>query len=307
MTVLATESEFFVFLPQIVRGEIRTGKKIFSLQSIFINMETNFSRLIVYIIISVAIFIVSAIILLVRRLSLNSESKETEKVLGYFGHTDMLHFEISQKEENGLVTKDELFKPIELYHFLKQKYKEPNKWKGQEFELAKTVKETTYSENVIIPEYKEISYRGLRIKCPVNWTSEVSDKKDYDILADSDTYPLIKCKNDNGVSFSLKLETTAEEPDDYIYSYITEIRSFGKKFIHSVCEPFDVHNESAYSCGYGYKMNGANIYGMVLAYSIDSKHNLVFNSNCQEDWSIMCSEFFRTIIESIDYKYGVYN
>ena len=261
-------------------------------------MEKAVSTLFFWSLFTGIIAVISAIIFLVRRLSLGSEFKDLEKVLDSFGSTNSIDYEIIQDKESTQMS----FSPKELYEFIKLKHKESDKWKRKEYELAKTVKEHHRYEENDIPELHEISYKGLSIKCPIDWSSETIDMKNLDIAAVSDTYPIIRGNNKDGYSFSLKAESISTEPKEYVKVFIKGIMSYGKKFVHGAYKPFNIGNESCYSCGYGYKLNGNNRYGIVIAWKFDAYHIISFSVSCVDDWSILCSKLTHEMINSIKYS-----
>ena len=261
-------------------------------------MERVLSTLFFWAIFLGIIAVISAIIFIVRRLSLDSESKDLEKVLDSFGNTNSIDYEIVQDKESTQMA----FSPKELSEFIKLKHKESRRWKKNEYELFRIVKERHRHETDYLPDLNEITYKGLHIKCPNDWTYETIDKKNLEIDALSDSYPIIRGRSDDGYVFSLKAESTSSEPKNYVKTFIKEIMSNSKKFIHGTYKPFNNNkNESCYSCGYGYKLNDSNRFGIIIAWKFDAYHIISFSVSYANDWSVLCNKLTQEMINSVRY------
>lgn len=238
----------------------------------------------------VALFlaIVAGIIKLIKRAALGSEFKDLEQVLDKFGSAKSIEFDITNGEEKLLKT----FTPKQLYEYIRMKYQERKQWKNKGIELYQKVLENNFSD--LLPrDTRDISHKGLHIKCPMKWSFEKSENK---------SYPIITCYDGNDNSITVLVDERYSSVEDCVEKRIWEIKEYRSKFIRSTSKNGIVNNYPICSVGYAYKYANYNRYGIVIGYPIAYNLVAIMHIACKEDWSFLCSELITSIIDSVNYE-----
>jgi hypothetical protein len=237
---------------------------------------------------SLTIAIVVGIIRIIKRATLGSEFKDLEKVLDKFGSTNNIEFDITNGEEKLLKS----FSPKQLSEFIRMKYQERKQWKNKELELYHKVLENNNISEPCSRDTKDICYKGLYIKSPMNWSFDNSENK---------SFPIITCYDGNDNSITVFVDERYISIEDCVERNIWKIKASRNKFIRSTPTNRTINGYPTCSVGYAYKYADYNRYGIVIGYPVADNLAAILHITCKKDWSFLCSDLITTIIDSVKY------
>ena len=238
--------------------------------------------------------VIAFIVRKIKRASLGSEFKDLEKVLGRFGSSTNIKFEIAKDKENVLLT----FTPTQLSKFIRLKYSNRKTWKENEFGLYSKVTEDNDNTNVCNFEIIDAFYNGLHIKCPTGWSIE---KTDSDEKVGGVHLPVITSSDGNDSIITAKVMKTYLGIEETIERFVWEEKAQRSKFIRSASKSYLDKGRPSCSVGYAYKFGDSNRYGLVYGCQLINDLANLLHIKVIDDWSVLCSKPISEIIDTVEY------
>ena len=245
-------------------------------------------------IIALFLGVIAFIVRKIKRATLGSEFKDLEKVLGRFGSSTNIKFEIIKDKENVLLS----FTPTQLSKFIRLKYSDRKAWKENEYGLYNKVIEDNDDTNVFNIEIVDVSYNGLHIKCPTGWSIV---KTDSDEKVGGMHLPVITSSDGNDNIITAKVMKTYLSIEDSVERFIWEEKSQRSKFIRSASKSYLDKGRPSCSVGYAYKYGDSYRYGLVYGCQLTHDLAILLHIKVIDDWSVLCSKPISEIIDTVEY------
>ena len=244
----------------------------------------------------VALFlgVIAFIVRKIKRATLGSEFKDLEKVLGRFGSSTNIKFEIAKDKENVLLS----FTPTQLSKFIRLKYSDRKAWKENEYGLYNKVIEDDDNTNVLNIEIVDAFYNGLHIKCPTEWSIV---KTDSDEKVGGIHLPIITSSDGNDNIITAKVMKTYLSIAESVERFIWEEKAMRSKFIRSASISNVKNGRPSCSVGYAYKFGDSYRYGLVYGCQLTHDLAILLHIKVIDDWAVLCSKSISEIIDTVEY------